>query len=159
MSVCLFVRQNGTRLPLEEFSWNLILEYFSKICRENSSFVIEETKGYFTWRLTYISIISRSFLLRMRNVSDKKCRENHNTYLCIQKLVFRKSCPLWGNVEKYCRMGPVTDQYGACALHGRLTLQIHTIKLSNTHCFSTAIMVAWTRLSVTLYVNCCLVLN
>jgi len=26
-------------------------------------------------------IISRSFLLRMRNVSDKICRENQNTHL------------------------------------------------------------------------------
>ena len=28
-----------TRLPLDGFSWNLIFEFFSKICRENSSFV------------------------------------------------------------------------------------------------------------------------
>jgi hypothetical protein len=28
-----------TRLPLETFSRNLVFEYFSKICRENSSFV------------------------------------------------------------------------------------------------------------------------
>ena len=27
-------------------------------------------------------IISRSFLLRMRNVSDNSCRENQNTHLC-----------------------------------------------------------------------------
>jgi hypothetical protein len=31
---------HGTmRLPLEEFSWNLIYEYCSKISRENSSFI------------------------------------------------------------------------------------------------------------------------
>ena len=28
-----------TRLPLGGFSWNLIFEYFSKICRENSIFI------------------------------------------------------------------------------------------------------------------------
>jgi hypothetical protein len=28
-----------TRLPLDRFSWNFIFEYFSKICRENSSFI------------------------------------------------------------------------------------------------------------------------
>jgi hypothetical protein len=28
-----------TRFPLDGFSWNLIFEYFSKICRENSSFL------------------------------------------------------------------------------------------------------------------------
>ena len=39
VSVCLFVRPHGTaRLPLNGFSWNLVVEYFSKIPRENSSF-------------------------------------------------------------------------------------------------------------------------
>jgi len=34
------VRPHETiRLPLEKFSFNLILEYFSKICRENSSVI------------------------------------------------------------------------------------------------------------------------
>jgi hypothetical protein len=38
MSVRLSVRPHGTtRLPLDGFSWNLIFEDFSKICRENSS--------------------------------------------------------------------------------------------------------------------------
>jgi hypothetical protein len=34
-------------------------------------------------------------------------------------------------------------KYGACALHARyLRLQIHTLRLCNTHCFATATMVA-----------------
>ena len=51
-------------------------------------------------------------------------------------------------------------QYGACALHaGYLRLQIHTLRLCNTHCFATATLVARTRLNVTLYIHClsCLV--
>jgi hypothetical protein len=44
-------------------------------------------------------IISRQ-ILRMRNVSDKSCRKNKNTYLC-SIMCFRKSCRLWDNVEKY----------------------------------------------------------
>jgi hypothetical protein len=28
-----------TRLPVEEFSWNFMFEYFSKTCRENSGFI------------------------------------------------------------------------------------------------------------------------
>jgi hypothetical protein len=37
--VCLSVCPHGTTLlPLDGSSWNLIFEYFSKICRENSSF-------------------------------------------------------------------------------------------------------------------------
>jgi hypothetical protein len=39
-SLCLSVCPRGTtRLPLGRFSWNLIFEYFSKICRENSSII------------------------------------------------------------------------------------------------------------------------
>jgi hypothetical protein len=33
--------------------------------------------------------ISRSFLLRIRNISDKICRETQNTFF-VQKLFFRK---------------------------------------------------------------------
>jgi hypothetical protein len=51
--------------------------------------------------------------------------------------------------------GQDTWQYGACALHaGYLRLQTHTLMLCNTHYFSTATMVARTRLDVTLYVEC-----
>jgi hypothetical protein len=40
ISVYLSIRPpRTTRLPLEGFSWNLIFEYFSKICRENSCFI------------------------------------------------------------------------------------------------------------------------
>ena len=41
ISFFISVRPHGTtRLPLDGFSWNLIFEdFFSKICRENSSFV------------------------------------------------------------------------------------------------------------------------
>ena len=40
MSVCPSIRPHGTtRLPLDEFSWNLLFESFSKICPENSIFL------------------------------------------------------------------------------------------------------------------------
>jgi hypothetical protein len=53
--VCLSVPMHGTtRLLLDGFSWNLIFEYFSKICRENSNFIkTDQNKGHFTWKPTY----------------------------------------------------------------------------------------------------------
>ena len=40
LSVCLSVRPHGRpRLPLDGFSWTLIADYFSKVCRENPSFI------------------------------------------------------------------------------------------------------------------------
>jgi hypothetical protein len=53
-------------------------------------------------------IISRSVLLRMRNLSDKRCRENQNAHF-VSSNFFWKSCRLWENVEKYCRRGQATD--------------------------------------------------
>jgi len=53
------------------------------------------------------SIISRSVLLRMRNVSDKSCGENQNTHFVFGNFFFNSSL-LWENVEKYCRAGQAT---------------------------------------------------
>jgi hypothetical protein len=47
-------------------------------------------------------------------------------------------------------------QYGACPLHaGYLRLQMHTLRLCNNHCFSTATMISRTRLGDTLYYITC----
>jgi len=54
-------------------------------------------------------IISRSVLRRLRNVSDKICRENQNTHSCSVNSFFRISCRLVGNVEKFCRAGQARD--------------------------------------------------
>jgi len=86
-------------------------------------------------------IISRSVLRRMRNVSDKSCRENQNTLL--YSVPFFKSCLLWDNVEKYCRAGQATDDNYK-----------HTLRICNTYCFLTATMVAQTQLDIALYVHC-----
>ena len=156
--VCPSVRRNGTtRLLMDGFSGNVIFEDFSKICWENSSFV----KTGQEWRVLYIKtsihflIISRSFLLRMRNVSDKSCRENQNTHFVISNFFslivpFVRKCgkTLWSGAGRRW-------QYGASALHpGYLRLRIHTRKLCNTHCFSTATLVAQTCLNATLYTHC-----
>ena len=41
-----------------------------------------------------VLIMSGSLLLRMRNVSDKRCRENQSTHSISQKKLFLKSCRL-----------------------------------------------------------------
>jgi hypothetical protein len=54
---------------------------FFKFCHEKSSLVIilKEQPGTLREDI-HIFIISRAFLLRMRNVSDKSCRENQSTH-------------------------------------------------------------------------------
>ena len=71
-------------------------------------------------------IISCSFLLRMRNVSEKSCRENQNTHFMFNNFFF-KSCRLWDNVEKYYRVGQATNDSMA---HVQCML---VTKATNTH--------------------------
>jgi hypothetical protein len=60
-SVSTSFRIETVRLPLDRFSWNSILDNFSKICRKNSvSLKSEKNRGYFTggpvYILNYISL-------------------------------------------------------------------------------------------------------
>jgi hypothetical protein len=63
----------------------------------------DENNGTLHEDLCTFMIISRSILLRMRNVSDRSCTENQNSDF------FRKSCRLWDNVEKYGTARQATD--------------------------------------------------
>jgi hypothetical protein len=104
-------------------------------------------------------LISHSFLFRMRNISDKNCRENQNTRFMFN-IFYRKSCRLWDNVEKFGRAGQATWQYNTARALCMLDDcgYRHTLRICNTSCFFTAKMVTRTRLSVTLYVrwlSCC----
>jgi len=55
-------------------------------------------------------IMSRSVLLRMKNVSDKICKENQNSHFMFSSFFFfRKSYRLWDNVEKYDTARQITD--------------------------------------------------
>jgi hypothetical protein len=53
-------------------------------------------------------IISDWILPRMRNISDKSCKENQNTCLCLVTFPC-KSCRLWDNMEKYGTTRQATD--------------------------------------------------
>ena len=99
-------------------------------------------------------IISRPVLLRMRNISEKICRENQNTHFVFRN-IFRKSCCLLGNVKKYGKTRQATDDntIRRTRLACRVTKATDTCSECYTYCFCTAIMIARTRLRVTLYVS------
>ena len=95
-SSCPSVDLNGTtRLPKDGFSLNLISEYFSKNFRQKFKFHYNLTRmtGTLHEDQCIFTIISRSFLLRMRNVSDIRCRENQNTYFMFNKFFPPKIVP------------------------------------------------------------------
>jgi hypothetical protein len=108
-SSCLSVRPHAaTPLPLDGLSWELILEYFhvileyfSKICRENLSF-ITTSQEYRILNKNAYAYLSHLILLTMRNRSDKSCRGNQNTFYV--PLLFSRRLTLyeitWKNIVK-----------------------------------------------------------
>jgi len=91
----------------------------------------------------------------MKNVQDRSCRENQNTFY-VPITFFFKIIPLWDNVEKYCTGRQATDDSTAhahCVLDS-LSCSKHTLKVCNTYCVSSATVVTHTPLSFTLYIHC-----
>jgi len=73
----------------------LYLSVFRKYVKKiQVSLKLDKNTGYFLCGPTHILIISRSFLLRIKNVSDKSCRETLNTYFIFCNFFFRKWCRL-----------------------------------------------------------------
>jgi len=106
MSVCpsvsLFIQMEELSSVWTDFNEILYLsifrKYFSKI---QLSLRPDESNCYFTWRPTHFLIISRSFNLVMRNVTDKICRKYQSKHSIFSNY-FQQSWRLWDNVEKYC---------------------------------------------------------
>ena len=101
MSVCPSVHPHGTpRIPLAGFAWNLILKYFSKICREKIKFYQNITRIAGTWHEAHCTFITkyRSILLGIKNVLDKKVQKikTQNFYWVIiffpKIVLFMKLC-------------------------------------------------------------------
>ena len=93
---------NGTtRLPLDGFLWNFIFQFFQNLSKELKfhSTLTKITGTLLEHQYTFW-IISRSFLLRMRNVSCKSCRGTQNTHFIFSYFFLRISCRLWGKVGK-----------------------------------------------------------
>jgi hypothetical protein len=65
-------------VPLDGFSWNLTFDDFSKICRQNSSFIKNLIR--ILHEDQFILMISRPILPRMRNVSEEIFRENQHKF-------------------------------------------------------------------------------
>ena len=90
--------------------WNLIFEYFLKICWGKFKFHENLTRmtGTLLEKQNTFMITSLSIFLRMRNISDRFV-EKIKTHIFCSVTLFRKSSFLWNNVEKYRRDEETTD--------------------------------------------------
>jgi len=124
----------------------------------------DKNKGYFTGDHYTFLIISRSVLLRLKNVADKSCRETQSTHFMFSniysKIMLFMRFMLKNIVERGRPQMTIWLVRNACWIpkatetHTHTYTHTHTHRLCNTHCFSTTTMVARTRLIVTLCVRC-----
>jgi len=125
--------------------------FFERLLRK---FKFHENRATTTGTLhtdQHSSVISRSVLLRMKKVSDKFVVDIKTHILC-SITFFKKNRAvyeiMWKNTVWPQRT--LWRMRIACLI----TKAKHTLTIPNTHCFSTATMVAGTRLNVTLYIHC-----
>jgi hypothetical protein len=113
ISFVMSVREHGiTRLPLDGFSINLIFHYFSKSVEQIKISLKSDNNRGVTLRegLRTFMIISRWIFPKMRNASDKSCRENQNShFIFCNYFFFRDSWRLRDNVAKYGKARQATD--------------------------------------------------
>jgi hypothetical protein len=163
MCVRLSVRMEKTRLPQDGFSWNLIFEYFSEICRKYSSFLK-------IWQEQHEDLckcfMSRWIILRMRNVSDGSCREKQNAHFLSNQFSSENSAVyeiMWKNmVEPDRPQTTLRRMRFACwmaeAKHthteARARTYAHKIQYVILTAFPQQKVVTRTRLNVTLCVYC-----
>jgi len=104
LSVCPSVRMEQLGSHGNCFMKFGIWERFQNLSRNfKFHYTMKRITGTLHEDLCTFIIISRSFLLRIRNISEKRCRENQNTSFIIFNNFFLIWCFLWDNVEKYCR--------------------------------------------------------
>ena len=85
------------------------LSVFRKYVEEiEVSLKSDKNNGYFTWRPFYICYHISLNSSENEKCSDRLCRENQNIYFTFNNF-YQTSCPMWGNVEKYCRAEQATD--------------------------------------------------
>jgi len=100
-------------------------------------------------------IISRSVIPRMRNASEKSCRENRDTHLIFNTFCRKRAvCEVMSkNAVEPERPQMKIRRMNITCLIPKAT-NTHTRMCNNNYCFSTATVVARTRFNVTLNVHC-----
>ena len=157
MYACPFVRfaRNNlapTRRILMKFC---IKKFFLENLSNNSSVVKIRQKG----RVLYMKTFSHLWKYLAQfffewEIFWIKFVEKIKTHFMLNYF-FLKSCLLWNNVEKCGGAGEAADNMAhfPARSHARTHKYTHT-ETCNTYCFSTATVVSWMCLSVTLYVHC-----
>ena len=134
-------------------------EYFRKpVEKIQVSLKSDKNNGYFTWRPIYIYInisLSFSFFCEWEMFLTKAVYKIQ-THILRSITFYSKSCCLWDNVDKYgtareAKLVNITWRTRiACWKPKATDRHIRTLRICATYCSSTATVITWTRLNVTL---------
>jgi hypothetical protein len=116
VSVCPY---GTTRIPLDEFSWNLIFGLFlhPKICPEN--YWTDKNDGYLTWRRFCIYDNMSLNYSYNEKFFKQSCRENQHIFYIVTFFLKENRVLyeiLWKNTMHPDRLH-TTIRYGTCTLH------------------------------------------
>jgi len=113
----------------------------------------DKNNEYFTWRFMYTHEVSRCIFHGMRNVY-KNAVYKIKTHILCSVTVFENRA-VFQTMEKSCRGGQATNNNMTYA-HFMLDTwgNKHILRICNTFCLSTSIMVTQRRLDLMLYAHC-----
>jgi len=97
--------------PTRQIFMKCLCEYFSKICRENSSFtkIWQKRRVLYMKTTRYFWSYLAQFFLDWQKIQTKICRGNQNVQFVFINYFVSKILPFWDNVEKYCWTVQATD--------------------------------------------------
>jgi hypothetical protein len=130
---------------------NIFKKYVEKIQTQLKS---DKNDTHYTWRPIHIFlIISRSFLLIIRNISDNVI-EKIKTHLMFKNFFFENREKKWKNMEEPDRAQLTIWRMRIACWIPKATNAHIGIYTRNKYSFSTESIDAWTRLSVTRCIHC-----
>ena len=147
--VCPSVRMEQLGFHWKDFFETWFLSIFRKTVEKiQVSLKSDNNNGTVRNKRCTVLIISGSSLIKMRTLSDKSCRENHNSHFMFFFVKNRAvSETMWKNIVQ---PGRPQSTVWSMRIECRITKATDTLKQCNTHCLSTATEVSGTRVIVTL---------
>jgi hypothetical protein len=152
---CLSIRPPRTRVPLDEFSWDVTFEYFSKNSREDSSFIKIWQRITGIYMNAYVHLWKYlAELFSELEIFRIKVVEKIKTYILISFFFFETRV-VYGIIwKKYGTAGQATDNdITRCMRCVCWVASPQRDSAVYTYCSSAAIMFMRTRLNIRLNVH------
>jgi hypothetical protein len=124
-----------TLLQLDKFSLNVLLNIFSRIFRKKFTFLSNLTRISVTIHdsLCIFTIISCWILPRIKNISDKSCRENQTTHFIFNNFLSENRA-VWRQCEKiYSKDRQIVDDSKTRRRKVRFACRIAKTKIQSQH--------------------------